>query len=406
MRIGRRAVAVCAALSLQAGAAHAQGTTLTLSEALAQARERAPEIVGAQLLEEEARGRLAGASLRFPSNPELEGAVGSRTGRDGQFTDLDVGLGQRFESGSRRTARVAMADAEIARSTAAADDTSRLVLRAAASGFFRVLHAQERIRLLEASGALAATVHSVADRRLQAGDIAVLDVNLARASLARVRAAREAAEADRALVVGDLKVLLGLEGDLRAEGTLSSGAEADLGSLLQTAAERPELRALAAGVREAEAEVSLGRAFATPDYGLGVRYSREGGDQIVFGGMTVSLPVFSNGQELRATGSARAARLRADFEASRVRVQMEVRTAHEAYARRLASVRVLETDVMPELDENDALTTRSFDVGQIGLPDLLLIRREILDARMQYLDALLLAALARVDLDASAGVLR
>jgi cobalt-zinc-cadmium efflux system outer membrane protein len=61
---------------------------------------------------------------------------------------------------------------------------------------------------------------------------------------------------------------------------------------------------------------------------------------------------------------------------------------------------------MPELDENDALTTRSFDVGQIGLPDLLLIRREILDARMQYLDALLLAALARVDLDASAGVLR
>jgi cobalt-zinc-cadmium efflux system outer membrane protein len=373
---------------------------------LARARERAPEIVSARLAVEEARGRLAGASLRFSSNPELEAAVGSRTGRDGRFTDLDVGLGQQFESGSRRTARVAIADAAIARSTAAADNTSRLVLRAAGSAFFRVLHAQERIRLLEASGALAETVHSVADRRLRAGDIAVLDVNLARAALARVRAARESAEADRALAVGDLQLLLGLEGDVRAEGTLSSRAEADLGSLLRAAAEHPELRALEAGVREAEAEVELGRAFATPDYGVGVRYSREGGDQIIFGGMTVSLPVFSNGQELRATGSARAARLRADLEASRVRVQMEVRTAYEAYARRLASVRVLETDVMPELDENDALTTRSFDVGQIGLPDLLLIRREILDARMQYLDALLLAALARVDLDASAGVLR
>jgi hypothetical protein len=35
-----------------------------------------------------------------------------------------------------------------------------------------------------------------------------------------------------------------------------------------------------------------------------------------------------------------------------------------------------------------------------------LIRREILDTRFQYLDALLEAALARIDLDASAGVLR
>jgi cobalt-zinc-cadmium efflux system outer membrane protein len=67
---------------------------------------------------------------------------------------------------------------------------------------------------------------------------------------------------------------------------------------------------------------------------------------------------------------------------------------------------VLETDAIPGLDENEQLTTRSFDVGQIGLPDLLLIRREILDTRFQYLDALLEAALARIDLDTSAGVLR
>jgi hypothetical protein len=40
------------------------------------------------------------------------------------------------------------------------------------------------------------------------------------------------------------------------------------------------------------------------------------------------------------------------------------------------------------------------------MPDLLLIRRETLDTRFQYLDALLEAALARIDLDSSAGVLR
>ena len=78
----------------------------------------------------------------------------------------------------------------------------------------------------------------------------------------------------------------------------------------------------------------------------------------------------------------------------------------QAFNRRLAAVRVLETEAIPGLDENEALTSRSFEVGQLGLPDLLLIRREILDTRSQYLDALLEAALARVDLDASAGLLR
>jgi outer membrane protein TolC len=49
---------------------------------------------------------------------------------------------------------------------------------------------------------------------------------------------------------------------------------------------------------------------------------------------------------------------------------------------------------------------RSFEVGQIGLPDLLLIRRELLDTRAQYLTTLLEAALARVEIDAAAAVLR
>ena len=135
-------------------------------------------------------------------------------------------------------------------------------------------------------------------------------------------------------------------------------------------------------------------------------YSREEGDQIVLGGMKVTLPMFSKGQEQRATGAARASRLRADLEAARTRVQVEVRAAFDAYTRRLAALRVLETDAVPGLDENEQLTTRSFEVGQIGLPDLLLIRREILDTRAQYLDALLEAALARIDLDASAALLR
>lgn len=406
MRIGSCAVAVCAAVCLQAGSAGAQTRVLTLAEVLTRAREQAPQIASARLTLEEIRGRLLGASLRFQTNPEIDVGLGNRQGTGSRFTDFEIGLGQTFEPGSRRSARIAGANAAIAQGSANVDEVTRVVLRSAAAAYYRAVHANQRIRLLDATHELAAGVYSVADRRYRAGDIAVLDVNIARASLGRVRAAREAAESQKALALGDLRQLLRLDADISVEGELGHPPEADLTAVLQTALQRPELRALEAGVQEAEAEARLGGAYSKPDFGFGVRYSREEGDQIVLGGMTVTLPVFSKGQELSAVGAARAARLRAELDAARTRVRVEVRSAFDAYSRRLAAVRVLEAEAIPGLDENETLTARSFEVGQLGLPELLLIRREILDTRSQYLDALLEAALARIDLDASAAVLR
>lgn len=407
MRIGSRAVAVCAVVCLQAWVAGAQHRPLALADVLARAREQAPHIVSARLALEESRGRLLGASLRLQANPRIDAAVGNRTGPDTRFTDFELGFGQAFEPASRRSARIAGATAATAQSAANVDEVTRTVLRLAASSYYRAVYANDRIKLLDAAHELAVNVYGTADRRFRAGDIAVLDVNIARASLARVRAEREAAEAARALALGELRQLLRLEDDdVSVDGSLSRPAEADLNAALHAAAQRPELRALEAGVEEAQAELQLGLSFSKPEYGMGVRYSREEGDQIVLGGMTVTLPMFSKGQEQRAVGSARAARLRADLDAARVRVQVEVRAAFDVYTRRLAALRVLEVDAIPGMDENEQLTMRSFEVGQLGLPELLLIRREILDTRVQYLDALLEAALARIDLDASAALLR
>jgi cobalt-zinc-cadmium efflux system outer membrane protein len=393
-------------MCLHASPGAAQGTAMTLAEVLARVREQAPRIVSARLALEEARGRLTGASVRLQSNPQLEGAVGSRNGPDTRFTDFEVGLGQAFEPPSRRSARIAGANAVIAQSHANVDEVTRTVLSDAAGAYSRALHANERIKLLNAAHQLASAVHASVDRRFAAGDIAVLDVNIARASLARVRAEREGAEAAKALALGELKQLLRLETDVELAGSLADPGPTALNIALQSAAERPELRFLEAGVQEAEAEVRLGSSFSKPELGVGVRYAQEEGDQILLGGLTLTLPVFSTGQEQRATGGARAARLRYELEAARERVQMEVRAAFDAHARRLAVLRMLESEAIPGLDENERLTTRSFEVGQLGLLDLLLIRREILDTRFQYLDALLEAALARIDLDASAAILR
>lgn len=407
MCVSRHLVAVFAlAASAVAADATAQTAALTLDEVLSRARAEAPEIVSARLAIEEARARLAGASPRLSNNPEVTAGIGNRAGPERRTTDLELGVSQMFEPGSRRTARVAGAEAAISMRTADLEEVIRHVLAETATVFYRALYESDRTRLLTSSEQLATSIYQIADRRFRAGDIAILDVNLARGSLARVRAQREGAQANYESALGDLKALLGLDGPLSLHGTLPARAQPDLATLLATAKERPFLKSLEAAVREAEAETRLGLSFTRPDFGAGLSYKREERAHVLFGSVTVSLPVFAKGQEQRASGTARANRLRAELASATRTVGIEVTAAYEEYLRRRTAVAVLETEALPGLDENETLATRSFEAGQLGLPELLLTRREILDTRFDYLEALLDAALARVRLDARAAVLK
>jgi len=394
----------CAAL-LWPGAARAQ-TVLWLADVLTRAREQAPQIVIARLAVAEAQGRVTGASQRLQMNPELDFNVGSRESGGNRSTELQFGINQMFEPRERRDARIAAAGALVDQRAVAVEVAARDVLRDAARLFYQALYAGERARLLAASADLANSILDVADRRFRAGDLAVLDVNLARSALARARAQSAAGQAEQAAALGHLRALLRLEGAIAVEGSLALPAAPDADTLTRAMEQRPELRVLEAAVREADADLSVANSFQQPNYGAGLRYQREGGDNILFGGVTFVLPVFAKGQELSATGTARGARLRAELDVARARVHIELEAAQAVYERRAAAARVLETEALPGLDDSDALATRSFDVGQIGLPDVLLIRRELLDTRFQYLSSLFEAAQARVELDAAAGVLR
>ncbi|MBA2306374.1 MAG: TolC family protein [Acidobacteria bacterium] len=405
MRLGLIPLAVWAVVSLSPGVAAAQPERLTLGDALSRAREQAPRIVSARLALEEARGRLAGAGVRFQNNPELDMAAGRRRGETAS-TDFELGIQQQFEPAGRRSARIAAANEGVAQGTAIIDETTRLVMRDTASAFLRAVHAAERVRLLATTEEMAAQILAAADRRFKAGDIAVLDVNLARAAVGRARSDKQGALAAQAIAIGELKQLLGIDREVTIEGTLRPPAEPDVDALLQASSQRPELRELEAAAREAEAQVRLGRTYGKPELGVAARYEREEGDNILLGGITISIPRFARGQELLSVGAARTTRLRADLEAARTRVRIEVQAGAETYRRRVDAVRALEAEALTGLDENERLTTRSFEVGQLGLAELLFIRREILDTRFQYLDTLLEAALAQIDLHASAAILR
>jgi cobalt-zinc-cadmium efflux system outer membrane protein len=381
-----------------------QDGLLTLESALERARTHSFAVVSARHKVEEARARLRGArALR--DNPVVEGAYGFRD--DEQPNDYALGLSQTLELGGRRGARARAAQAALEQEQALASDAGTRTLREVAFAFLRALAARERLRLARAAEADAESVERIAERRHAAGDVARLDVNLAAGALARARSAAAAAAATEALALGELRILLALPADaaLTLSGEVGPRPTRELEALLKAAGSRADLQAAEAERRQAQAEIEAGRGQRWPDVTPAVRYERDEGTNVLWGGLTLSLPVFSRGQEQRGVAEARAARVDAELLALRRAARVEVESAFEAQRLRLEALAVLR-DAAARIEENETLARRSYDVGQIGLAELLLVRRETVDAKLAHLERRLDAAEGEVELLARAGVLQ
>ncbi len=389
--------------------ATAEELQLTLDAAIEIARVRAPDVVSARGRIDEARGRLAGASVLLRQNTNLDLAAGRRYAYDGSETaEADILLTQVFETGGQRGARIAGAQASIAGSEAAHDDVTRRLVHAVAVTFTRVLHADERLRIARNTETLAVEVVRITERRFAAGDIPKLELNIAQAALSRSRADVNAADASRDAIVGELRLLLGLDAEtsVDARGDLAARPHYDVAALLQSAVDRPETRLLAAENDEARADLELGEATRWPDVGVSAHYQRHERADLMLGGLSFTLPFFDNGQGRRAEASARARRLTFELDANRRRIAVEVQTAFDVYRRRIDALVELEQNALPLLDSNEALAKRSYESGQLGLADFFVVRRELLGTRIDYLDRLLEAAVARIDLQSRSGLLR
>jgi cobalt-zinc-cadmium efflux system outer membrane protein len=270
------------------------------------------------------------------------------------------------------------------------------------------LAAKERLSLVEATSKIADELLRSMKRRYDAGDVPILDVNLARNSAARARAEVRAAQAAYTSAIGDLRIFLGMDTDesLDILGDLHDRKRFELSALIARTGDRPDLQALAAEKTEAEADVRLGKAFRWPTVAPTVSYKRDQGDRVVQGGVSFTVPIFNRGQELQAVGQARTRRIERELDATKRAVSVEVRTAYDVYNLQVAGVQELERDALPSLTENETLARRSFEEGEIGLVELLLVRRDTFELRDVYTEHLLEAAVAGVELEFRAGVLQ
>ncbi len=381
---------------------------LTLEQALDLARTRAPVMRVAQARVGEARGRLVDAERLLRTNPTIDVGGGARIGPGGTEPDVDIGVGQVFELGGQRSARMDAANADVERASATAENATRRTLCDVAAAFLRARYANERHRIATETERLTVELHRVAQRRHEAGETGVLDVNLAALTLARVRAEVQLVEAARDQATGHLGRLLGLEADavVSVSGELLDRRRYSLADLLARVPDRGDLQALDAAARQADAEVRLGQARAWPDLGLRLGYAREEDADLILGSITLTLPFFDRGQGLEAEARARGQAARIQRETAEATVASEIRTAFDTYQRLVAAVEQFEEHGLPQVEHSDALARRGYEAGAMELGEFLAIRRELMDARVTHAKLLLNAALAGVELEAEAGVLR
>jgi cobalt-zinc-cadmium efflux system outer membrane protein len=380
------------------------GAPLTLSRVIELAGTKSPEVLLAATRIAEEEGRLAGAQVRSLENPRLEAALGPRIGPT-TTVDVDVGVEIPFERGGKRDRRVAVARAGILREKHAVEDARRQAIALAVGAYYRVLQGDERLRLAEERKALAEELFRVARERHQDGDVPLFDVNLARAELSRAESsiASEGGRVARARAV--LAASLGLPsgGDLRVEGDLKDRSFFDTIPSGTPLDKRPDLLVTLAEVDASRAGIALAEAQAKPDIAFRVGYRHEEGDDIVQAGVSIPLPFFNPGKGLIQEAMARSDRARIDAEARKAAVSSEIEGARRGYAAAAESVRLLEKDGLPRQRENEVLARESYRAGKINLATLLLVRRDALETRREYLERLLEAAEAGVELAAAMG---
>nr|WP_255671939.1 TolC family protein [Corallococcus sp. AS-1-6] len=385
----------------------ADPSRISLQDALALAREHAPALVQARARVRAAQGPLASAAPLLRENPQLDVQVGSRrlpTGDHG--LDLAVGLAQPFELGGKQGLRREVARAGLSLEGARLRDAERLLLGDVAAAYLRLLQARERRKLVEAAAEAAERTVQATERRYAAGDVPAVDVNVAKVAHARARAEVQVATGEVQALREELEARVGQRASPQAtyDDDLRSLARAPVRDVPDGAGARADLVALEQEQVQAEAAATLGRRQVLPDITVGARYQKEADETVFLGTLSVPLPLFARGQEARLVGEAEASRAGQELAAARTVVPAQVQAARHRYRASLAALGDLE-QVLPLLDDNEALAQRSYDAGEMDLAAFLLVRRDTLETRAAWLEGLLRLALARVQLEVETGVL-
>ena len=410
----KRPTCAAAFLLVLSGAARAQTpaveASISLGEALRLAHESNLDLAAARSDLEIARAQ--GISARALPNPSLSYSTakiptdgtpaGTIYGNDfySRAYDTIVALTQLVEIGGKRASRRASADEGIAAASARYADAERLLEAAVVKTYVAAAVAGRSASFLrESADAFERTV-GLAREREAAGEIS--SVERAQVEIAGGRFLADAAQADLAAstaarALGALlnRPAVTLADDLDALAGTGDGAAAgddDAAAL----ARRPDVLALEAAARKADADLALQKALRVPDPTLLVQYEREPPDQRNTFGFGVSLPLpllNRNAGGIRAASVA-AETARRDLARGCLRAQQDLAATRQALAIAKERAARLAGELVPKAESVRDTVRYSYEQGGASL-------LELLEAERNANDLMLAAAAAQGDLAAA-----
>jgi cobalt-zinc-cadmium efflux system outer membrane protein len=390
----------------------ADAREVSLDEVLRYAERSAPAVLVASA--RRSYGSSARESARRPRyNPNLELGAGPRFAEANRRDyDLRARLEQPVEIGGQRGRRIEVAER--------AEDRLEQELRAVRWALRRQVMlaysagvvARERVRLTESLVGFSDELLTIARRRQTAGDLGVIDVQLAEADAAQARQERALAHQD--LRTAQLTLCEVTGWPVESPPLPRAGLEAPrplpaLTAVLSTPGERhPELRSRRAAVAEAHARAQLEAREGWPTPTFGLELAREGAlyepeSYVVLGTVGLELPLWQRNQQERTRAQTDESVARAEENAALLERRARVARAHSDLRAATERLQLFTSTVAPSLENSLKLLQRAFDAGEIPLFSVALARERFLETQHAALDAYAEYVRARAELEYALG---
>ncbi len=393
----------------------AQSGPMTLNEALARAEAIHPSLATAQADVGAARAEANEAKAWAWNNPQLGAELRQR--RLGQVNepavarrDAAIGISQTFETGGQPAARRDATQAALRAAQGSVEGARRELRAQITEKFHRTLLLQARVVTEKQSQELLERAAALVGKRVKAGEDSRLDGNLA--LVEAERSAHQLAQLQSQLVQARINLATALQlppGSDREVVGNTDVRPAPYGEeeLLAAVARHPRLLAAAANEQAARSRLALERGARSPDVTVGLNYSPERGidtrDRVTTLSVSIPLPLFRNNEGAIGRAASEAERSRLERETLARELDGTVRSLWHQQQDLVQRIERLRQTVLPAVEENQQLSLKALQAGEIGLGQYLLVQRQVLEARRDLLDATGELLQTRNELEAAAG---
>ena len=382
-----------------AGEVKEPATQLALKDALALALNANPEIAVALREREAIDGIKTQAALR--PNPSISTMV-QDTRSATRETTLQVN--QEFELGNKRDARMEVAESFYSKAEAELDNRKADIHASVIAAFYSVLAAQERVSLAKTSLEVSNLALDAASKRVKAGKSSPVEETKSKIAESSVRIELNQAVSQlnssrkrlTALWGNPLPVFERAEGDVRQ--VPDTQALSELSVMLE---DSPAIKIAKIEINAREAVTKVERSKSTPNITLsaGIVNNQDIGHNQALLGLSVPIPLFDRNQGNVQEAVSR--KYKAEDELVSLKNQLELNLASQ-YERLNAARQAsesLRTEILPGAQSAFDAANKGFSAGKFNFLDVLDAQRTLVQAKSQYIEALLEAHLAVAEIE-------